>query len=49
MTKIEKIKDQLDLALEELRGLNVDTEETDLLYDYIFEANRLTNELIKEE
>ena len=44
MTDLEKIQDQLEKAMNELKGLEV--EETQLAYDYIEYANILVKNLI---
>lgn len=41
--KISKIDDQLKEALKELKELNL--KENELVYDYVFEASRLIDEL----
>ena len=43
MTEIEKIQDQLNRAYTEL--INIDLVENELLYDYIFEAQRLVKKI----
>lgn len=43
INKISKIDNQLKEALKELKDLNL--QENELLYDYVFEASRLVEEL----
>ena len=44
MKELEIVKDQLELALTEIKGIA--SEETELLHDYVFEAHRIVKNLI---
>ena len=45
MTDLEKIEDQLNLALNEIKT-TLTVEQGELIHDYVFEAQRLVKKLI---